>query len=105
MRIILSWSTRKVCAAMEIKIKISPGLYHLPDGQKIDVVAGSSVELCLRELGEWFPGVKAAIFTDDGRLLEHIGIYLNLKSLSPGELATPVKDGDEIFIIPMIFGG
>ena len=90
---------------MGIEITIHPILRQFTNGQAVVEVNGNTVGQCLDELVEQFPGIKTWLFGKNGKLLNYVDIYVNLESSYPEELAKPVKDGDELYIILMIAGG
>ena len=90
---------------MGVKINISPILYHFTNGLDVVQVNGSTVGQCLEELVAQFPEIKRLLFNKDGKLLNHVDVYVNGESAYPEELAKPVKDGDELHIILIITGG
>jgi len=89
---------------MGVKIYIHPNWQHLTNGMEVVEVKGSTVGQCLDHLVKQFPVIKEWLFGKDGKLLNYIDIYVNLESAFPEELAKPVKDGDELYII-FLFGG
>jgi len=46
-----------------------------------------------------------ALFEKQGKLRNHIEVFLNDQTTFPRELAMPVRDGDEIHIAVMLAGG
>ena len=54
--------------------------------------------------GDLFPKLQE-LFDKEGKLLEYLSVFVNREIAFPDELATPVKDGDEIHLIPLIGGG
>ena len=91
--------------AVSVKVNIHPSLVHLSGGQRAVEVNGSTVGQCLEQLVAKFPEIKGWLFARNGTIKGTIEIYVNGKSSYPEELAMPVKDGDEIFIIAIIIGG
>jgi sulfur-carrier protein len=52
------------------------------------------------------PGLRDRIQTEDGRIRPHINIFVGNELVRyTGDLATPLKGGSEISIIPAISGG
>ena len=90
---------------MGIKVNVHKTHRTHTDGLEMIEVDGSSVGDCLGRLVSRFPGLDKALFDDKGKLLHYIEIYLNQQSAYPGELAKPVKDGDEIHVTIMLAGG
>jgi molybdopterin converting factor small subunit len=75
------------------------------DGQSIVEVAGATVQAALADLGAKFPGVTQRIF-ENGQVRRFVNIYLNDEDIRYlDNLATAVKDGDELSIIPAVAGG
>ena len=68
-------------------------------------VNGNTTGECLKNLVEQFPSIKKEIFTEDGNLLEYLSIFVNKELAFPEELTAPVKDGDDVHLVPLIGGG
>lgn len=67
---------------------------------------GSNVAEILQALTDEYPETKKAVFDEDGKLRSFVNVFVgdtNIKNLQGYE--TPVKDGDEIMLIPAIAGG
>jgi len=54
---------------------------------------------------EQFPALGKEIFDRNGELLGYLTIFVNREPAFPEELTKPVKDGDQIHIVPLIAGG
>ncbi len=69
-------------------------------------VEGTTVGQVLNNLGQQYPDLHRRIFADENQLQQYVNVYLNDEDIRfMDELETPVKDGDEIGIIPAIAGG
>jgi len=90
---------------MNVRISIHPGLHQLTDEWATVEVQGNTVGQCLGDLVKQFPEIKQRLFDKDGKFLGHVDICVNLKSSYSEELAKPVKDRDELYIIPIFAGG
>lgn len=90
---------------MGISINIHPGLRYLTNEQDVAQVNGSTVGQCLEQLIAQFPDIEKGLFAKDGALLNYVTVYVNGESAYPEELAKPVSDGDELYIVMMIAGG
>ena len=94
---------------MSIKINIPSYLQFLTNNREAVEVNGSTVGECLRELTRQFPDVKKMLFNKNGELhnhlLNYVAVSVNGEDVYAGELAKPVKDGDELNIIYIISGG
>jgi MoaD family protein len=68
-------------------------------------VNGATVLGVLSELSHKYPAIQAKLF-DNGRVRQYVNLYLNDEDIRYlDNLATPVKDGDELAIIPAVAGG
>jgi len=66
----------------------------------------SDVEALLDELEESFAALKGLVRNDHGEVHDHVNIYVNNEGIESLQgLATPLKDGDEVSIIPALAGG
>jgi molybdopterin converting factor small subunit len=74
-------------------------------GQGVVEVNGATVQAALEDLGRKFEGITARIF-ENGQIRRFVNVYLNDEDIRYlDNLATPVKDGDELSIIPAVAGG
>jgi len=63
------------------------------------------VQGVLDDLGRQFPGITERLF-DKGQLRRFVNLYLNEEDVRYLDgLNTPVKDGDDLAIIPAVAGG
>ncbi len=90
---------------MSVKIDVRPGMQHFTNNQDVVEVNGSTVGECLDQLIDQFPVLRDELLDKDGNVLHFVDIYVNGKSSYPEELAKPVKDGDELYILRTIGGG
>ena len=88
---------------MSIKVHINQLICHETDNQRLVEVEGNTVGECLKNLEKQFS--KLELFDKDGQLLHYYGTYVNGDSTYPDELDKPVKDGDEISLLLMLYGG
>ena len=60
----------------------------------------------LDELESTFGGLKGLVRNDAGEVHHHVNIYVNSEGIESLQgLKTPLKDGDEVTIIPALAGG
>ncbi|MCR5167049.1 MAG: MoaD family protein, partial [Oscillospiraceae bacterium] len=67
---------------------------------------GSTVGEVITALSAEYPETKKVLFGEDGRLREFINVFVgadNIRDLQGYD--TPVREGDEIMLIPAIAGG
>ncbi len=76
-------------------------------GGKSEVeIAGNTVSEIIDKLGTAHPGIKERLYDEQGEVRRFINIYVNeedIRFLTGKD--TPLKDGDEVSIIPAIAGG
>ncbi|MCS6850483.1 MAG: MoaD/ThiS family protein [Gemmataceae bacterium] len=90
---------------MPIRIHIPTPLRQHTDGQAVVEVSGTSVQAALDALGQKYPAITQRLF-DNGQVRRFINLYVNDEDIRYlDNLATPVKDGDELSIIPAVAGG
>ena len=90
---------------MSVKINLHRSLASLTNGQTVVEVNGNTVGQCFEQLVARFPKLKKRLFEKDDTLSRILEIYVNGESVYPDELATPVKDGDELHTVVLISGG
>jgi molybdopterin synthase sulfur carrier subunit len=91
---------------LSVTIRIPAPLRSLTGDAQTVEGSGGSVAECIDYLEGRYPGVKERICDDGNELRRFINIYVNgedIRFLSG--LQTPVKDGDELSIVPAVAGG
>ena len=69
-------------------------------------VEAESVHEALTDLVERHDQLRRHLFSEDGRLRNFVNVYVNEEDIRfLQNQQTPVKDGDEVSIIPAIAGG
>jgi len=64
------------------------------------------VKALLDELEERYGGLKGLIRDEQGAVHRHVNVYVNNEAIDALEgLRTPLRDGDEVSIIPALAGG
>ncbi len=90
---------------MSIRVHIPTPMRPHTDGQATVEVGGATVQAVLDDLGRRFPALSQRLF-DNGELRRFVNVYLNDEDIRYlDNLATAVKDGDEVSIIPAVAGG
>ena len=88
------------------KVRIPTPLRPLTKGQgEVETKAGSVVEM-IEALNSTHPGIKDRLCDETGELRRFVNIYVNeedIRFLTGKD--TPLKDGDEVSIVPAIAGG
>ncbi|NJK34675.1 MAG: MoaD/ThiS family protein [Oscillatoriales cyanobacterium SM2_2_1] len=91
---------------MAVKVLIPTPLQNLTRNQAVVECTADSVQEMLEDLERHCPGIKARICDDQGNLRRFVNFYVNSEDIRFLDgTATPLKDGDEVSIIPAIAGG
>ena len=91
---------------MPVLVRIPTPLRSLTKGQaevegQADTVAG-----LIESLEKQFPGLKERLVDESGEMRRFINVYVNEEDIRfLQNQQTPLKDGDEVSIIPAIAGG
>ena len=90
---------------MAIEVRVTSTLQNLVGAKAVDA-QGATVGELLSDLDSRYPGFRAQISGDDGRLHRFVNVYLNDEDIRYLEaLETPLKDGDVVSILPALAGG
>ena len=69
-------------------------------------VSVATVGEALKALWARYPAVRDRVVTERGEVREYINIFVGDENIrDSGGLATPVRDGCEIMIVPSVAGG
>ncbi len=89
-----------------ITVRIPTPLRPMTGGKSEVESTGNSIGELIDQLNDAHPGLKDRICDEQGEIRRFINIYLNeedIRFLTGKD--TPVKDGDEVSIVPAIAGG
>lgn len=89
-----------------ITVRIPTPLRPMTGGKSAVEGTGNSIGELIEQLNTAHPGLKDRICDEQGEIRRFINIYLNeedIRFLTGKD--TPVKDGDEVSIVPAIAGG
>ncbi len=91
---------------MPVKVRIPTPLQKLTRDQAEVDIAAKNVKELLDALEREYPGMKARLCDESGRVRRFVNIYLNEEDIRfLSQEATSLKDGDEVSIVPAIAGG
>ncbi len=69
-------------------------------------VAAETVGALLDELEGSYAGLRGLVRAEGGAVHHHVNIYVNNEAIEALQgLSTPLRDGDEVAIIPALAGG
>ncbi|WP_017327576.1 MoaD/ThiS family protein [Synechococcus sp. PCC 7336] len=91
---------------MAVKVLIPTPLQKLTQNQAVIDCEGSTITELLDSLESNCPGIKNRLCDDSGTLRRFVNFYVNNEDIRFLDgAATPLKEGDEVSIIPAIAGG
>ena len=89
-----------------ITVRIPTPLRPMTDGKSEVEGKGTTIGELIDQLNATHPGFKDRVCDERGEIRRFINVYLNeedIRFLTGKD--TPVKDGDEVSIVPAIAGG
>ena len=89
-----------------IRVRVPTPLRPMTGGKSEVEVEGSTIAQLIENLGSVHPGLKERLYDEKGEVRRFINIYVNeedIRFLTGKD--TPLKEGDEVSIIPAIAGG
>lgn len=90
---------------MPIRVQIPTPMRQHTGGKAEVEASGATVQALFDDLGRQFPGLTERMF-DKGQLKRFVNVYLNDEDIRfLDNLNSPVKDGDQVAIIPAVAGG
>ncbi len=91
---------------MAVKVRIPTPLQKLTNNQAEVEGNGASLKELIENLEKAYPGFKERVCDETGKIRRFVNVYVNEEDVrfQKGE-STPLKDGDEVSIIPAIAGG
>ena len=91
---------------MTVKVRIPTPLRKLTNDQEVVEVGAKTIGDAIGELQGLFPGIKERLVDDTGAVRRFVNVYVNEEDIRfLQNQQTPLKDGDEVSIIPAIAGG
>lgn len=91
---------------MPKKVRIPTPLRKLTNNEELVEVNGATVAEAITELQARYPGIQERLMDEKGEVRRFVNVYVNEEDIRfLKNQNTPLKDGDEISIIPAIAGG
>jgi molybdopterin synthase sulfur carrier subunit len=91
---------------MATKVRIPTPLRKLTNNEEIVEVQAATVGEAITELQSRYPGIRERLVDDKGEVRRFINVYVNEEDIRfLKDQQTPLKEGDELSIIPAIAGG
>jgi len=91
---------------MSKKVRIPTPLRKLTNNVELVEINATTIGGAIQELQALFPGIAQRLVDEKGEIRRFVNVYVNEEDIRFLEnQSTPLKDGDEISIIPAIAGG
>ncbi len=91
---------------MSVRVRIPAPLRSVTSGESEVSVGAENVDAALVELESKFPAIRQRLRDDEGALRRFVNLYVNGEDVRFLQgLATTLKSGDEVSIIPAVAGG
>lgn len=91
---------------MAVKVLIPTPLQKFTNDQATLECSGSNVAELLESLEQNFPGIKSRLCDEQGQPRRFLNLYVNSEDIRFLEgTDTPLKEGDEVSIVPAVAGG
>ena len=91
---------------MAVRVRIPTPLRKYTGGKDAVPAEGATIAAVLEDLEKNNPGLKERICDAEGAVRRFVNLYVNGDDIRfLGNTDAPVKDGDEVSIVPAIAGG
>jgi molybdopterin synthase sulfur carrier subunit len=91
---------------MPVNVRIPTPLRKLTKEKDTVQATGGTIQDIIDSLEKQYPGLKERLCDERGEVRRFVNVYLNDEDIRFAQgKGTPVKDGDEISVIPAIAGG
>ncbi len=91
---------------MPVNIRIPTPLRKLTNNDEVVEVQPGTIGSAIKELQTRYPGIQERLVDEAGAVRRFVNVYVNEEDIRfLKNQDTPLKDGDEVSIIPAIAGG
>jgi molybdopterin synthase sulfur carrier subunit len=91
---------------MPQKVRIPTPLRKLTNNEELVEVEAKTIGEAINHLQSHYPGIKERLLDENGAVRRFVNVYVNEEDIRfLQNQDTPLKEGDEISIIPAIAGG
>src|ERR1041384_7646052 len=91
---------------MPANVRIPTPLRKLTNNEELVVIQAGDISAAIEELQTRYPGIQERLVDESGAVRRFVNVYVNEEDIRfLQNLQTPIKDGDEVSIIPAIAGG
>lgn len=91
---------------MAVKVRIPTPLRKLTNNEELVEIEPGTIGSAITELQSRYPGIQERLVDEEGNVRRFVNVYVNEEDIRfLQHKDTPLKDGDEVSIIPAIAGG
>jgi len=91
---------------MSVQVRVPTPLQKLTNNQPVVSIEAATIQNMVEVLDNQYPGMKSRLCDENGKLRRFVNFYVNDEDIRfQQNEETPLKDGDEVSIIPAIAGG
>lgn len=91
---------------MPVNVRIPTPLRKLTNNEELVEVQPGTIGAAIKELQTRYPGIEERLVDENGAVRRFVNVYVNEEDIRfLKNQDTPLKDGDEVSIIPAIAGG
>ena len=91
---------------MSVKVRIPTPLRKLTNDIDVVTMEGGTLLACFDGLEASYPGMKERICDEQGEIRRFVNVYVNGEDVRFLQgIATALKPGDEVSIVPAVAGG
>ena len=91
---------------MPIQVRVPTALRQVTGGTTRIEVEATDIGAALKELEAAYPALKPVLRDEEGALRPCVSVYVNDRHVRYLQgLETPLQDGDEVFVLPVVMGG
>ncbi|MBF2065842.1 MAG: MoaD/ThiS family protein [Calothrix sp. C42_A2020_038] len=91
---------------MSVKVLVPTPLQKFTNNQATLECSGSSIAELLDSLEQSCPGIKERLCDESGQPRRFLNLYVNSEDIRFLDgTSTPLRDGDEVSIVPAVAGG
>ncbi|BAZ37749.1 thiamine S protein [Calothrix sp. NIES-4101] len=91
---------------MAVKVLVPTALQKFTNNQATLECSGTSISELLNSLEQACPGIKERLCDESGQPRRFLNFYVNSEDIRFLDgTSTPLKDGDEVSIVPAVAGG
>ncbi|BAZ16096.1 hypothetical protein NIES4071_79710 [Calothrix sp. NIES-4071] len=91
---------------MTVKVLVPTPLQKFTNNQAVLECGGNNVGELLESLEQTCPGIKERLCDEKGQPRRFLNFYVNSEDIRFLDgTSTPLKDGDEVSIVPAVAGG